>query len=970
MKKYIIIFFVIANLVLGAMLLFPMLFEDDIKKEVSKAAEKYVEATVSFDGFGLSFFGNFPDLTVSLEGLSIIGHNAFEGDTLLTVKNFDVAVDVMSLMGDNMEIVSVELIEPYVNVKVLKDGTANYDIYKGSKTAEETPTEESSAGGTISLEYWAIESGHIRYNDASLNTAFEAKGFNHSGSGQLDADVFDLDTKTAIEQVFLDFDGTSYFSGNAMALDMILGMDMAQSKYTFKDNVFKINDFPLSFDGFFAMPEGGGYEMDIRYSAPESSFGSLLSLVPPSFMEGYENLKTEGKLTFDGEVKGTYDDTKGKMPRFRLGLNVADAMVQYPDLPTAITGINVKMDVKKESDDDDLEKMIYDIATFAMNLGNNPISGKARVQGLSQYDIDADVHAKVNLAELGEIFPMDSFELKGLYTLDLTAKGLYSDTLNLIPKIDAQMTLENGYVRSLAYPDIPLTDMSLRSAVKNTNGNMNDTQIALEKLGWNLDNKPFNLTGNVVNLDDPTYNMQLDGEVDLGKMAKVFGLEEDMEIDGMLSAHLKTQGKMSDLEAERYEKLPTSGTMGLKTFRFVSADLPQGFRLSEATLEFSPRQMTLKNMKGYLGKSDIDLTGYLTNYLAYGLYTAGMREQKTILSGKMKFNSQTFDANEWVTDEEEEVAATEEDTTGVYPIPDDVDFRFETDIKRVLYDNMTLENFNGVVVMQNGQLKMNNVAFSTIGGKFLASGTYDTRDIQNPKFDFDMNIANAQVAEAFRTFNTVQTFAPMAKAMTGQFNTNLKLSGVLGQDMMPKYETLTGGGLISLLNASLSNDKVMNKISESTGAKALKNTQLQDIIMQTRLEDGKLKVQPFTLDLGQDIKAQVGGNTSLDGEMDYTIQLDLPKEQAEELLKGLGAGSLDAIAGERIELDLKLTGLYDSPKVSLDKNKLKERIKGNLKDKAIDALQKIKNDTTEDKSLKDKLKDQFGGFGKKKDGGE
>jgi hypothetical protein len=188
--------------------------------------------------------------------------------------------------------------------------------------------------------------------------------------------------------------------------------------------------------------------------------------------------------------------------------------------------------------------------------------------------------------------------------------------------------------------------------------------------------------------------------------------------------------------------------------------------------------------------------------------------------------------------------------------------------------------------------------------------------------------------------------------------------------MMPKYETLSGGGLISLLNASLANDKVMSQIAESTGADALKNTQLQDIIMQTRFEDGKLKVAPFTLDLGQDIKAKVGGNTSLEGEMDYDIQLDLPKTQAEALLKGLGAPSLDAIAGERIELDIRLTGLYDSPKVSLDKSKLKERIKNNLKDKTIDALQKIKNDTTEDKSLKDKLKDQLGGFGKKKDGGE
>lgn len=47
-------------------------------------------------------------------------------------------------------------------------------------------------------------------------------------------------------------------------------MDLTNSKYTFKDNVIKVNDFPLSADGSFTMLEDG-YGMDLSFSSPVPS---------------------------------------------------------------------------------------------------------------------------------------------------------------------------------------------------------------------------------------------------------------------------------------------------------------------------------------------------------------------------------------------------------------------------------------------------------------------------------------------------------------------------------------------------------------------------------------------------------------------------------------------------------------------------------------------------------------------------
>ena len=78
------------------------IFKEDIQKGMKKILDDSIEAQVYFEPskFGLTLFKNFPNPTASIEDFGIVGLNQFEGDTLLSVKSFDITINLFSLFRD------------------------------------------------------------------------------------------------------------------------------------------------------------------------------------------------------------------------------------------------------------------------------------------------------------------------------------------------------------------------------------------------------------------------------------------------------------------------------------------------------------------------------------------------------------------------------------------------------------------------------------------------------------------------------------------------------------------------------------------------------------------------------------------------------------------------------------------------------------------------------------------------------
>jgi hypothetical protein len=935
----------------------PFLFKTQIKEKLDSEIAKSINAKVYYDAdqFSLTIFRNFPNLTLSLGNFGMVGKTeAFEGDTLMNVKQFKIVLDIMSVIsGDKIKINSVYLKQPYILTQTKKDSSFSWDITFPDTSAVDTAKASEPSKFAINVEKWEIEDGTIVYDDATMPVYARLNHLDHSGKGDITEAIYDVYTKTKATEVLVTFGGVTYLNKVSLNIKADMNINMNESKYTFKENEFTINDFKFGFDGMLAMPDSLPMSMDIKYAARETSFKSLISLVPSVFMTGYESLKADGTIGFSGFAKGAMTETT--LPAFGLAMNINNATMQYPDLPTAIKNIN--MDLKVDCKDGIMDHTIIDLKKFHMDMGSNPIDAEAYVNGMNPYDIQkCRLKAQVKLEDVTKMFPMDSLTLKGLFGIDVNVKGKYSDELKLMPVVNAGMSLDNGYVKYDGFAEA-MEEVNMKASAK-SDGNMATSTAVLEFLRLKLDKEPFELAAKVLNFDDPNYDATFKGVIDLGKMTKLFPVE-GTTLSGRIVTDIKTKGIMSDVTAGKYTNTTTSGTMDITNLSYISpVDLPQGFGLSAANFTFSPEKINITKMVGNAGKSDIDVTGYFSNYMGYIFGGGG----DTAIHGKMNFNSKKFNVNEWMTEDSTAVVDPNAPAAPmtVLEIPVNIDFVLTSSIKKVLYDNMTLSDLAGDIIMKDGKVSMNGIKFGLLEGTVGMNGSYAAINKKSANFDFDMDVKNIGIKDAFKTFNTVQKLAPMAENMEGKFSTVMKLKGVLGKDMMPKYDLLDGKGTLLLANATITKNKVLEGLGTLTKNNSLNPLNIKDLKINYRIKDGKLFVDPFDLNAGN-VKMNIGGNNSLTGALDYKIKMDMPAgaagTAANNALAGLTGKPVDG--NKNIKVTFKVGGTVDSPKITPEGGGggVANDATDALKDKAKEEADKLKADAeAKAKAEADKLK--------------
>ncbi|HEX8039568.1 MAG TPA: AsmA-like C-terminal region-containing protein [Chryseosolibacter sp.] len=943
LKWFLIIFGSVIILFLAAAMIIPALFKDDIKAALEKEVAKSVNADVVFDDFNLSFFSHFPNITAGLDQLGVMNRAPFEGEMLFATEKFEVEVNLADILfSDALRVKGISLVRPVINVKVLKDGRANYDI---AIPSADTTTAEESGEFSFGIDHWEIVDGDVSYDDQSMALTMAIKGLNHSGSGDFTQDVFDMKTKTVADSVSTSFEGVEYLTNKKVDIDATLNISEDYSKYTFKDNTAKVNDFAMHVDGWLKLNEND-MAMDLAFNTPDNSFKSLLSLVPGIYTKSFDDIRTEGDLAFKGFAKGTYSEKQ--LPAFNLAVVVKDAMFKYPDLPTPVNNIN--LDLLIDNTDGDPAHTVIDLKKLHLDFGSNPVDARAHITRLYPTNVDAALAAKLNLAELNKMFPMEGLEMKGNYAINLKANGVYDSLKKSIPAIDATMSLADGYVKSADFP-IPMDDIHFSSSIKNATGKMAETFIRVQDFSMLMDGEKLAADLALQNLDNYTWDLKLNGGADLGKITKIFPVE-GMTLAGKVKANIQTKGNYADVEKERYDRLPTSGTASLQDFKYVTADLP-AVSLSTATMVFDPKKIDLQKMNGTIGKSDFNVTGSVLNYLGYVF-----GENQTI-RGTVKFNSTVLDLNEFMSGEEE-AAAEDTATYSTIEIPRNIDFVLTSNVKTARFMDFTLTNAMGDIVVRDGVANLDGLRFDMLGGSFVVNGTYNTKVPGNPAYNLALKIDNMSIQQAANSFSVVKTFAPIAGLVTGKFSTDFKVDGKLLNNMMPNMATVDGAGLIKIAQASLKESKLVSGITAVTKLQDTENVTLKDVLMSASINDGKLSVKPFDVNFGS-YKTTVSGSTALDGTIDYNLKMNVPAgklgSEFNALLSKYGGQKTDPNAP--IPVTIALGGKYDDPRPTLQmeeqKEQVKEAVKEAAKEEGTKAIEKAVKGTEAEKIVKDIL---------------
>jgi hypothetical protein len=454
MKKFLKILFIIISVILLALIILPFAFKGKITEQVKSAINENVNARVDFDNFGISFFRSFPAVSFRLKGLSVVGVNQFEGDTLTSISRLTASVDMMSLFGnDGYEIKTISIDKPRIMIKVLEGGAANWDITLPSEEVETETTTEEETPFQLALKKISVNEAYIVYDDLDLGFYMRLEDFNNTTSGDLTADFTSLALRNTSGLLWVVYEEIPYLARVHTTLTADLDMDLTNFAFTFRDNELQLNDLPIVFDGVFAMPESD-MDLDFTFSSPKSEFKAFLSLLPALYAEDFAGLKAEGTLALDGFVKGTYSDSL--MPGFGLNMEVANGMFQYPDLPSAVTDVFINANINNPGPDIDLT--VVDVSRFSLKAAGNQVDMKLNLKTpVSDPEIDAFLKGKMDLGKVKDFYPLDEgATLSGIIESDMTAKGKMSSIEN--EQYDEFLFEGNLIVNNIVYKSTDFPD--------------------------------------------------------------------------------------------------------------------------------------------------------------------------------------------------------------------------------------------------------------------------------------------------------------------------------------------------------------------------------------------------------------------------------------------------------------------------------------------------------------------------------
>ena len=417
MKKILKITGIVLLILIAALFILPIIFEDDIEELVLKKVNKDLKADISWNNFDLSLLAGFPDAQLSIDELQVINKQApFSGDTLVSVGNIKAGMPLMNLFSDNISIEYFNLDKAYIRLVTDENGEVNYLITKESaeneNSSDKTSTQEPLK---FSLQEYEISNSELHYIDRASQMDIGIKSFQHKGSGDFTADDFTLKTNTDA-MVSYKLDSVSYLSGNHIKLDSDFAVNLTDMSFKFLDNKLLINQLHLAFEGYYNLGETAD-EMDISFSTPSSDFKNLLALIPEAYQKQMDEVKTTGEFSVSGQVNGKLADNE--IPRFNIAMKSEDASFNYPSLPKKAEHIDLDILIENTTGQMTDTKVVGKQMDFSIS-GNRLENTFAITDLTDKIKISFNAKGSMKLSDIQQVYPMEEeLDLKGNVTANL-----------------------------------------------------------------------------------------------------------------------------------------------------------------------------------------------------------------------------------------------------------------------------------------------------------------------------------------------------------------------------------------------------------------------------------------------------------------------------------------------------------------------------------------------------------------------
>lgn len=906
-----------------------------------QVADQYVTCEYELDEVELTYFSTFPYFGVSVKDVCLI--NPMEGaqsDTLVAVPELLVSLKLIDAIHGNICIKRFHLRDATANIYIAADGTTNFDVFKSEDNDEEE--EEDEGGWQLKSVRWEedlkVSARHLSFVDEKDTIAASLDEASIVLASQKRDDLNGARLDLSAQHVCATVKGEEYAQDLELRLHLPVYYKNLEHVYIDKAKL-QVNDFGLLLDGEAGTPDlsSGVYTCDATVSTDGAwQIQEILALVPERFKASLKDIKVDGLMALEANVKGTYADSI--MPVLTAHLDIKEGKGAYKPLPYTVRDLQLDADARL-----DLNKQQPSTVTInklSAKTKESRIAAKGKVEDLLE-DMLIDLHLDIdaNLPDFAYFMPKE-MDLKGQTKGKANAKIRLSDL--------SEMRLEKGMIDA----DLTLTDIayamdSMEATLPYTKAkvfipNKNPSRKSVNWACVDLDTKQVDFSM------DTTINAALGASMIRIEAANVLNNEQDYfasihtaSLDGRfedihadltnaeLEAYLAGGKKMSAkiqtdaLQAEMGEELMAKTealrieaaarykageenillqwnprlTIHLKNGEVRMPErLPEPVYIPSIEFAYSNKAMNIANSRIELGNSDLNIKGNVR-------HIGGWFRHKKILEGELDIVSDHCDANQlmaWFSADEEtsqeseaesqeskaesqeELTSTPEQNTPdstkemePFMVPLDVDLALNTNLKEVEIFNQVAKDLKGGIFMQEGNLILDEVGFVCRAAKLQLTAMYRSPRRNHLYLGMDYHMVDVDIDELLTMIPNLEEMVPMLSSFKGAAEFHLAAETYLNSQYQPKMSTLRGAASLTGKDLVVLDGETFDKISKLLLFSKKTENKIDSINAELTIYKNQIDVYPLCVQMDNYMVA-LGGRHNTNMTFDYDINVLSP----------------------------------------------------------------------------------------------
>ncbi|WP_261387450.1 AsmA family protein [Chitinophaga pinensis] len=292
-----------------------------------KELNKQLPGELVIGGSMISPFQNFPYISIGLKDVQFFANKQKSGRPMYQLEKLYVGFSLPDILQQKYNVKVIFLKKGHLDI--VRDNNGNLNIVEANRIQQDTVSTTAAESAALDLDIKKIV---LRDLDIS---------FTDKASGQhIKARIDKIKTafKAADNKIYADFTGgmvadyitpkdSSLFRNKHLNADFTVTYDQTKEFVTLTKGNLKLEDFSFSVSGTADLKNGNNVDFKIKGDKPD--IGQLVSFAPASVADQLKQFKYDGRLYFDGLIKGKLAGEQ--MPLIQVNFGCENGWLMNPD---------------------------------------------------------------------------------------------------------------------------------------------------------------------------------------------------------------------------------------------------------------------------------------------------------------------------------------------------------------------------------------------------------------------------------------------------------------------------------------------------------------------------------------------------------------------------------------------------------------------------------------------------------------